>query len=172
MTDAPSPHRSRSALSPAARALRLQRIFARLQDGVSYADIAAEEGFSRERLRQIIRAATAPGRGWNGPDHKRMQIARLTPALRLAADGVAQGDAKSIPLLLQIIDRLDRYSDPLEDFSSPELFRERGRPRSARRGKPAGKKTGGDASADPPRSVPDAHRQACKGLKTLKTARG
>ena len=70
----------RSALSPAARELRLQRIFARLQDGASYADIAAEEGFSRERLRQIIRAATAPGLGYDGPDHKRMQIARLTPA--------------------------------------------------------------------------------------------
>jgi hypothetical protein len=38
-------------LSPAARALRLQRIFARLQDGAGYADIAAEKGFSRERLR-------------------------------------------------------------------------------------------------------------------------
>jgi hypothetical protein len=63
-------------------------------------------------MRQIIRAATAPGRGHDGPDHKRMQIARLTPALRLAADGVAQGDAKSIPLLLKIIDRLDSYSDP------------------------------------------------------------
>jgi hypothetical protein len=130
------------ALSPAARSLRLQRIFARLQDGAGYADIAAEEGFSRERLRQIIRAATAPGRGYDGPDHKRMQVARLTPALRLAADGVAQGDAKSIPLLLKIIDRLDRYSDPLEDFSSPELFMERRRPPPSRRGKPAGKKTG------------------------------
>jgi hypothetical protein len=100
----------------------LQRIFARLQDGASYAEIATEEGFSRERLRQIIGAATAPGRGYDGPDHERMQMARLTPALRLAADGVARGDAKSIPLLLRIIDRLDRYSDPLEEFSSPELF--------------------------------------------------
>ena len=116
MTDSPSaspsPRTRRSALSPAARALRLQRIFARLQDGAAYAEIAAEEGFSRERLRQIIRAATTPGRGHDGPDHKRMQIARLTPALRLAADGVAQGDAKSIPLLLKIIDRLDRYTQP------------------------------------------------------------
>src|SRR5271167_1274146 len=60
-SDSPSPRARRSALSPAARALRLQRIFARLQDGAAYADIAAEEGFSRERLRQIIRAATAPG---------------------------------------------------------------------------------------------------------------
>src|SRR5271156_4785410 len=85
MTDAPSPRRSRSALSPAARALRLQRIFARLQDGASYADIAAEEGFSRERLRQIIRAATAP---------------RLTPALRLAADGVARGRRQIHPAVV------------------------------------------------------------------------
>src|SRR5277367_6823335 len=132
-SDCPSPRTRRSALSPAARSLRLQRIFARLQDGAAYAEIAAEEGFSRERLRQIIRAATAPGRGHDGPDHKRMQIARLTPALRLAADGVAHGDAKSIPLLLKIIDRLDRYSDPL-DFGSPNLFTAR---RSSRRGKPA-----------------------------------
>jgi len=95
------------------------------------------------RLRQIVRAATAPGRGYDGPDHKRLQMARLTPALRLAADGVARGDAKSNPLLLQIIDRLDRYCDPLEDFSSPELFTARGRPPSARRGKSAGMKTGG-----------------------------
>jgi hypothetical protein len=143
MTDAPSP-RPRRSLSPAARSLRLQRIFARLQDGAGYADIAAEEGFSRERLRQIIRAATAPGRGYVGPDHKRMQVARLTPALRLAADGVAHGDAKSIPLLLKIIDRLDRYSDPL-DFGSPELFMEPRRLRPARRGKPAGMKSAGDA---------------------------
>src|SRR5271163_4981589 len=111
-SDSPSPPKRHSALSPAARSLRLQRIFARLQDGVAYADIAAEEGFSRERLRQIIRAATAPGRGHDGPDHKRMQIGRLTPALRLAADGVAQGDAKSITSMLKSIGRLDRYSDP------------------------------------------------------------
>src|SRR5271155_3576855 len=128
MTDSPSPRTRRFALSPAARALRLQRIFARLQDGAAYAEIAAEEGFSRERLRQIIRAATAPGRGHDGPDHKRMQIARLTPALRLATDGVAHGDAKSIPLLLQIIDRLDRYSDPLEDFNAFSVLMAR-RPR-------------------------------------------
>src|ERR1700723_3267050 len=146
MTDTPSPRPGRS-LSPAARSLRLQRIFARLQDGASYADIAAEEGFSRERLRQIIRAATAPGRGYDGPDHKRMQVARLTPALRLAVDGVARGDAKSIPLLLKIIDRLDRYSVPLEDFSSPEWFMERRRPRSARRGKPTETKAGGAGDA-------------------------
>jgi hypothetical protein len=174
MTDTPSPRPSRSALSPAARSLRLQRIFARLQDGAGYADIAAEEGFSRERLRQIVRAATAPGRGWDGPDHKRMQMARLTPALRLAADGVAQGDAKSIPLLLQIIDRLDRYSDPLAHFSSPELFVERRRPPSARREKPAGMKTGGvgealgRSAAERPESPPPSEQ----GLENAQNGKG
>ena len=150
----------------------MQRIFARLQDGASYADIAAVEGFSRERLRQIISAATAPGRGYDGPDHKRMQMARLTLALRLAADGVARGDAKSIPLLLQIIDRLDRYSDPLEDFSSPELFMQRRHKRSARRGKSAGPKTGGgdalgrSAAEGPKRTSPE------QGLENAENGKG
>lgn len=101
---------TRPALSPAARALRLQRIFARLQEGASYKDIAAEEGVSRERLRQIVRAATARGKA--APDHKKMQFARLEPALRLAARGVADGDTKAIPLLIKLVDRLDRYCDP------------------------------------------------------------
>ena len=90
-----------------------------MQDGAAYAEIAAEEGVSRERLRGIIRAATTRGRQDDQPDHSRMQIARLTPALRLAAAGVAEGDTEAIPLMLQIMDRLDRYSDPDEYFSSP-----------------------------------------------------
>ena len=57
-----------------------------------------------------------------------MQIARLTPALRLAADGVAQGDAKSIPILLKIIDQLDCYSDPHPDFNSFSVLMARRRP--------------------------------------------
>jgi hypothetical protein len=150
----------------------LQRIFARLQDGASYADIAAEEGLSRERLRQIVRAATAPGRGWDGPDHKRMQMARLTPALRLAADGVAQGDAKLIPLLLQIIDRLDRYSDPLAHFSSPELFVDRRRPPSARRGKPARTKTIGDALGRSAAERPESTSPGEQGLENAQNGNG
>ena len=109
----------RPLLSPAARALRIQRIFARLQEGASYRDIAAEEGVSRERLRQIVRAATA--RGKSPPDHKTMQFARLEPALRLAARGVAEGDVKAIPLLIKLVDRLDRYCDPGAFNESPLL---------------------------------------------------
>jgi hypothetical protein len=107
-----------------------------MQDGASYAEIAAEEGISRERLRQIIRATTARGRESDRPKHGRMQIARLMPALRLAAAGIAEGDPKSIPLMLQLLDRLDRYSDPDEYFNSPALddFLAPRRRKSARRG--------------------------------------
>src|SRR5271168_3680296 len=94
---------------------------------------------SRSALSPAARRRRGADGGYGGPDPKRMQAARLTPTLRLAADGVARGETKSIPLLLQIIDRLDRYSDPFSDFSSPELFKERRRPSSARRGKPEGK---------------------------------
>ncbi len=58
MTDLAEPRSARLSLSPAARALRLQRIFARMQEGASYAAIATEEGLSRERLREIVKAAT------------------------------------------------------------------------------------------------------------------
>jgi hypothetical protein len=131
MTDVAELRSTRPALSPAARALRLQRIFARLQEGASYQDIAAEEGLSRERLRQIVRASTA--RGTARPDHRKMQFARLEPALRLASRGVAEGDAKAIPLLIRLVDRLDRYCEPGLFVASPLLADLAPRPRRRRR---------------------------------------
>ena len=80
-----------------------------------------------------MRAATA--RGKNAPDHKKMQFAQLEPALRLAARGVAEGDTKAIPLLLKLVDRLDRYCEPDLFDTSPLLgdlaFRTRRRQRRA-----------------------------------------
>ena len=143
MTDPAKLSCVRTALSPAARALRLQRIFARLQEGASYQEIAAEEGLSRERLRQIVRAATA--RRKEPPDHKRMQFARLEPALRLAARGVADGDVKAIPLLLKLVDRLDRYCDP-GTFNQSDLLYDL-TPRAKRRPRAAALQAG-DAPAD------------------------
>ena len=43
-------------------------------------------------------------------DHARVQIARLEPALQLAAGAVAEGDLGAIDRLLRVLDRLDRYS--------------------------------------------------------------
>ena len=39
-----------------------------------------------------------------------MQLARLEPALQLAAGAVAEGDLAAIDRLLRVLDRLDRYS--------------------------------------------------------------
>ena len=145
MTDVAETRSTRPALSPAARALRLQRIVARLQEGASYNGIAAEEGLSRERLRQIVRAATA--RQKSPPDHKKMQFARLEPALRLASRGVAEGDQKAIPLLIKLLDRLDRYCEPGLFEGSPLLADLAPRPRRRRRR--AGTPQAIDAGLDP-----------------------
>ena len=62
-----------------------------------------------------------------------MQFARLEPALRLAARGVAEGDAKAIPLLLKLVDRLDRYCEPNLFDDSPLLSNLVPRPKRRRR---------------------------------------
>ena len=111
-----NPHPLRAPRTPAARAMRVQRIFARMQEGLSYADIADVEGVTRERIRQIVRAATA--RPEDAPDHGRMQIARLMPALRLAAWDVENGDPKAVATLLKLLDRFDRYFEDGRSFRS------------------------------------------------------
>ncbi len=89
-----------------------------------------------------MRAATSRGKA--PPDHKKMQFARLEPALRLATRGVADGDVKAIPLLLKLVDRLDRYCDPGDFIASPLLadLVPHPRRRRPRRSSPA------DAAAD------------------------
>ncbi len=105
---------SASLLSPAtsraaARDLRRLRILASLQAGLSYAAIGRAEALSRERVRQIVAKALDEGGAATKLDHARVQIARLEPALRLAAGAVAEGDLAEIDRLLRVLDRLDRY---------------------------------------------------------------
>jgi len=102
----PAPATSRAA----ARDLRRLRILASLQTGLSYAAIGRAEGLSRERVRQIVAKALDEEGTGTKLDHARVQIARLEPALRLAAQAVADGDLSAIDRLLRVLDRLDRYS--------------------------------------------------------------
>ncbi len=102
----PAPAPSRAA----ARDLRRLRILASLQAGLSYAAIGRTEGLSRERVRQIVAKALEEEGSGTKLDHARVQIARLEPALRLAAGAVAEGDLGAIDRLLRVLDRLDRYS--------------------------------------------------------------
>src|SRR3984957_19502104 len=88
---------------------RRKRIFARLREGASYEEIAAEECVSRERVRQIVSEVLQKRSVDSGADHAKLQLDRLLPAMQLAAEGIAAGDISSITPYLKVIDRLDRY---------------------------------------------------------------
>jgi hypothetical protein len=92
------------------RETRRVRILALVQAGWSYAEIGRQERLSRERVRQIVAQALGEGEGDSKLEHASVQIARLEPALRLAARGVADGDLSAIDRLLKVLDRLDKYS--------------------------------------------------------------
>jgi uncharacterized protein YerC len=88
---------------------RRKRIFARLRDGASYDEIAAEEHLSATRIRQIVSEVLQKRAVDNGSDHAKLQLDRLAPAIQLAAEGIATGDISAITPYLKALDRLDRY---------------------------------------------------------------
>ncbi|HLH50410.1 MAG TPA: sigma factor-like helix-turn-helix DNA-binding protein [Roseiarcus sp.] len=100
---------SRPRVTAADRAQRRLRIFARLQAGWSYEAIAQEENLSRERIRQIVKQTLDRREVDPEADFVRLQIARLDPALRLAAEKIAAGDLRAIDRLLRVLDRMDEY---------------------------------------------------------------
>jgi hypothetical protein len=103
---APSPKLRRTARD---REIRRRRIFALKRRGWTNDEIGEAENLSSERIRQILKDSL--DKQWVDPndDHMRMQIARLDPPLRLAADKVDAGDLRGIDRLLRVMDRLDRY---------------------------------------------------------------
>jgi transcriptional regulator with XRE-family HTH domain len=100
---------SRRRLGAQGMVLRRRRIFARLREGLSYEEIAGEEGVSRERIRQIVSQVLQKRAVDSGADHAKLQLDRLAPAMQLAAEGVAAGDVSAIAPYLKVLDRLDRY---------------------------------------------------------------
>ncbi len=88
---------------------RRKRIFARLREGASYEEIAAEEGVGRERIRQIVSEVLKRRSVDSGTDHAKLQLDRLAPLMQLAAEAVAAGDIRAITPYLKVLDRLDRY---------------------------------------------------------------
>jgi len=101
--------RQRKRLNAYGRVEREERIFARMREGFAYDEIAAEEGVSAERIRQIV-SETLQKRGVDAAaDHAKLQLARLERVMSVAADALAKGDLRAGPLFLKTIDRLDRY---------------------------------------------------------------
>ncbi len=87
MTAAPLPSPPTTDRRRAARdrEFRRIRILATAPAGWSYAAIGREEAISRERAPQIVASAFAAGEGETKLIHARAPIARIEPALRLAA---------------------------------------------------------------------------------------
>jgi hypothetical protein len=72
-------------LTAYARAVRQARIFARLRDGWAHDDIARDESLSTERVRQILSEALSRCPASDDETHIRLQVERLSPALRARA---------------------------------------------------------------------------------------
>jgi hypothetical protein len=102
----PAPKRR---LGAHAGVLRRARIFARLREGWAYDEIAEAEGVTAERIRQIVREALGKRLLDEETDHAKLQLARLQPAMRIAAEAIADGCFSAIDALLKVHDRLDRY---------------------------------------------------------------
>ena len=94
------------------------RIMERVQAGYSFEAIAREEALTRERIRQIV-AQSVRVVGGERVDLPRIQITRLEPALRLAAEGVAKGQLAAISPLLKILAQIDKYNAEFS-LSAPE----------------------------------------------------
>jgi hypothetical protein len=89
-------------------------IMAALRSGFSYEAIGRDHQLSRERVRQIVVASLERKDNGTRLDQMRVQMARLEPALRLAARGVENGKLSAIGHLLKVLDRLDKYGAVVE----------------------------------------------------------
>ena len=88
---------------------RRRRIFAGLREGFTYDEIAADEGVSPSRIRQIVSKELEQRGVDSGAEHAKLQLDRLAPAIQLAAEAMAAGDISAITPYLKALDRLDRY---------------------------------------------------------------
>ena len=88
---------------------RRRRVFVKLREGFTYEEIAAEEGVSPSRIRQIVSEELKQREVDSGTEHAKLQLERLAPAIQLAAEGIAAGDVSAIMPYLRALDRLDRY---------------------------------------------------------------
>jgi predicted transcriptional regulator len=105
----PAPKPARPRLNPYTKALRRERVFARVRVGASVAEIAREEGLSEQRVRKIISDTLKRQEVDDLPDHALLQLFRLEGALAIAGKAIEGGDLKAIPPYLKVLDHLDLY---------------------------------------------------------------
>ena len=108
MDEGTAPARRRR-LTPFGKAARQERIFARLREGFAYDEVAREERLTPKRVRQIVAEVLRRREVDDGSAHALVQLARLQPLLKVAAEAAASGDVRAIPAALKVLERLDRY---------------------------------------------------------------
>ena len=91
------------------RAMRANRIFARMLEGQSYAAIAEAEGLTVRRVREIVQQALDRFDIEPSQEYVLVQIARLDAALRLIERKIAEGKLGAVPHLIKVLEQLDRY---------------------------------------------------------------
>ena len=90
-----------------------------LREGKTHREIGSKLRLTPERVRQIAKEALEGYRVEPTRDHSHLQIARLRPALRTAADAVVRGDVKAIYALVKILEKLDAYQAKIVEFDVP-----------------------------------------------------
>src|ERR1700727_850471 len=88
---------------------RRRRIFAGLRERCTDDEIAADEGVSPSRIRQIVSKELQQRGVDSGAEHAKLQLDRLAPAVQIGAEAIAAGDVSAISPYLKALDRLDRY---------------------------------------------------------------
>ena len=91
------------------RAARRDRIFARLLDGQSAAAVAAEEGLTPRRVRQMVREALDRWDANPAQDYADLQIARLEAALRALEQKIAEGDVSVVDKFVKVLGLMEKY---------------------------------------------------------------
>jgi hypothetical protein len=101
----------RRRLNVLGKAARRKRIFARLQEGWAYDEIAGEERVSAERIRQIVSEVLDKRVIDRGVDHAHLQLERLMPALRIVGQAIGRRELKAVAPLIKVNDRLDKHQE-------------------------------------------------------------
>jgi hypothetical protein len=93
------------------RTLRRNRVFAGLLEGQSAAAVAADEGITPRRVRQMVKETLDRWDADPAQDFADLQIARLELALRPLEQKIAAGDVSLVSKFVKVLSLLDKYHD-------------------------------------------------------------
>src|ERR1700722_3591297 len=89
------------------RAMRRNRVFALLLEGQSAVAVAAEEGVTPRRVRQMVRETLDRWDANPAQDFADLQIARLEAALRPIEQKIAAGDVTVVDKFVKVLGVLE-----------------------------------------------------------------